>query len=129
VLYNVLFDVDNSDAQLLPQMSAQVFFVLAKAQNALLMPVAALGKKQSSGTESGAADKTYRVRVITALGGAEDRSVVVGVTNRLSAQVVSGLAEGDEVVLNPTAPNKREAKSSSKADAKAQAKSGPKLKS
>ena len=32
VLYNALFDVPNPDHELLPQMSAQVFFVLADAK-------------------------------------------------------------------------------------------------
>ena len=42
VLYNVLFDVENADGALKPQMSAQTYFVLAKADNALAVPVAAL---------------------------------------------------------------------------------------
>jgi membrane fusion protein, macrolide-specific efflux system len=122
VLYNVLFDVDNSDTQLLPQMSAQVFFVLAKAKNALVIPAAALGDKQAGSSEAGAADKTYRVRVLNQ-GRAEERSVVVGVMNRLSAQALSGLAEGDQVLLNAGAPAKREAKSNGKADGKSDNKS------
>jgi membrane fusion protein, macrolide-specific efflux system len=117
VLYNVLFDVDNSDAQLLPQMSAQVFFVLAKAKNALVIPAAALGNKQTTTSEAGAADKTYRVRVLNQ-GQTEERSVVVGVMNRLLVQVLSGLAEGDQVLLNSAAPARRTTKSDSKADSK-----------
>jgi membrane fusion protein, macrolide-specific efflux system len=117
VLYNVLFDVDNRDAQLLPQMSAQVFFVLAQAKNALLIPVAALGAMASAPADGGdarakpsAPSKSYRVRVLNE-GRVEERSIVVGVVNRLSVQVVTGLAEGEQVVLNTTAEPKREAKS------------------
>src|SRR5262249_48651489 len=42
VLYTALFDVANPDKQLMPQMTAQVFFVRAAAQDAVLVPVAAL---------------------------------------------------------------------------------------
>lgn len=55
VLYNALFDVPNSEGNLLPQMSTQVFFIQAQAKNALLVPVSALqweasdGKKPTAG--------------------------------------------------------------------------------
>jgi macrolide-specific efflux system membrane fusion protein len=42
VLYTALFDVANPDKQLMPQMTAQVFFVRAAAHDAVLVPVAAL---------------------------------------------------------------------------------------
>lgn len=42
VLYQVLFEVDNADGVLRPQMSAQVSFVRARADNALVVPSAAL---------------------------------------------------------------------------------------
>jgi membrane fusion protein, macrolide-specific efflux system len=100
VLYNVLFDVDNADRQLMTQMSAQVFFVLAQAKDALLVPVAALGSRAGNG-------RSHRVRVMKD-GHIEDRSVVVGVTNRLTAQVVSGLAEGEQLVVGAAREPKRD---------------------
>lgn len=42
VLYNALFDVINDQRNLLPQMTAQVFFVAAKAENALVVPASAV---------------------------------------------------------------------------------------
>ena len=42
VLYDALFDVPNPDQKLMTQMTAQVFFVLASAKDAVLVPVAAL---------------------------------------------------------------------------------------
>src|SRR5690606_14543583 len=42
VLYTGLFDVDNSDGTLLPEMTAQVFFITASARDVLTVPVAAL---------------------------------------------------------------------------------------
>jgi membrane fusion protein, macrolide-specific efflux system len=46
VLYNALFDVKNEGAQLLPSMTAQVFFVRADARNVLVVPMAALQQGQ-----------------------------------------------------------------------------------
>jgi macrolide-specific efflux system membrane fusion protein len=42
VLYNALFDVANADQALMTQMTAQVFFVVAQAKDAVLVPVSAL---------------------------------------------------------------------------------------
>jgi len=111
-----LFDVDNPDQVLKPQMSAQVYFVVAKADDALLVPAAALQPVKKTKTKAeGTADKpkkgegkaagegakkarTYVVRVVKD-GQVEEREVSVGVTTRLQAQVLSGLAEGEMVVV------------------------------
>jgi macrolide-specific efflux system membrane fusion protein len=64
ILYNVLFDAANPDGVLKPQMSAQVYFLLARAENALLIPANALqgsarGRKGAgNGDTAGAATKT-----------------------------------------------------------------------
>lgn len=42
VLYNCLFDVENPEKDLLPQMSAQVFFIVAEAHDVPIVSVAAL---------------------------------------------------------------------------------------
>ena len=42
VLYNALFDVDNPNQALMPNMTAQVFFVAASAKDAVLLPQAAI---------------------------------------------------------------------------------------
>ncbi len=42
VLYNALFDVPNPNKVLMPQMTAQVFFVVAEARDVLVVPVSAL---------------------------------------------------------------------------------------
>ena len=117
VLYNVLFDVANADRQLMTQMSAQVFFVLAQAKAVLLVPVAALDAVRTVHDVNGVSEakvgatQTARVRVLKD-GRIEERKVVVGVMTRLSAQVVSGLAEGEQVVLGAAAASepKREGK-------------------
>ncbi|WP_193074746.1 efflux RND transporter periplasmic adaptor subunit [Pseudomonas sp. FME51] len=97
VLFNALFDVPNPDGKLLPQMSAQVFFVKAAADNVLTIPVSALQPvQQRPGT---GADKRYTVQVLDD-GQPQHRVVTVGTMTRVSAEVLEGLEEGDEVVVS-----------------------------
>jgi macrolide-specific efflux system membrane fusion protein len=97
VLYDVLIDVANGDSVLMTSMTAQVFFVLGEAKQVPLVPIAALGKKQPG------SDDEYLVRVMSGKGPTA-RAVKIGLTDRSSAQVLSGLAAGDRVVLEtPTA--------------------------
>lgn len=142
VLYNALFDVPNPDGRLMTQMTAQVFFVVAQARDALLIPMAALGQGQARAPQAGsaaapaaappagtaqpagnggpgrgggmgmgqgqgrgltpgatgAAPRQATVRVADARGALEERKVELGVSNRVQAQVLSGLAEGERVV-------------------------------
>src|SRR5690606_34112149 len=60
VLYNALFDVPNADRRLMTQMTAQVFFVVARAEDAITVPLAALsgltparGGRQPAATSGG----------------------------------------------------------------------------
>ena len=140
VLYNALFDVLNPDGRLMTQMTAQVFFVVAQAKDALLIPMAALAQGQARAPQAGgaaapaaapppgtaqpagnggpgrgggmgagqgrgltpgatgAAPRSGTVRVADARGALEERKVELGVSNRVQAQVLSGLAEGERVV-------------------------------
>jgi macrolide-specific efflux system membrane fusion protein len=141
VLYNVLFDVDNRDGALKPQMSAQAYFVLARAENALTVPMAALqpaggGRARAAGARSEAlpvvpearaeprrrtgecrparADgaprqRAHVVRVLSEQGKLEERQVMVGVTNRIQAQILSGLADGETVVIGIAEANDKSA--------------------
>jgi macrolide-specific efflux system membrane fusion protein len=92
VLYNALFDVANPGQELLPQMSAQVFFVLGEARGVPVVPMAALKPMR------GGRGQRFTARVMQN-GAPVERQVEVGVTSRLVAEVKSGLAAGDEVVL------------------------------
>lgn len=95
IFFNALFDVPNPDGVLRPDMTAQVSIVSARISNALTFPSVALGEKR--------ADGRYRVRVLDAKGVAHPRWVKVGLDNRLTAQALDGLAEGDRVVTaDPT---------------------------
>ncbi|GAB3772319.1 macrolide transporter subunit MacA [Ramlibacter monticola] len=134
VLYNVLFDVTNPDGALKPQMSTQVFFRVASAENAVAIPVAALqtavkplkerprGKQdRQDGQETAAAkeprpDKAYLVRVVNDGGQVEERTVTVGLQTRLQAQVTSGLVVGEEVVVDNAAARAKAGKAKKAAD-------------
>lgn len=109
VLYNALFDVPNTDGRLMTQMTAQVYFVVAKATDVLQLPMGALTMQRpprrqprpevSTGAPSraeGAREAT--VQVLRPDNTVEARVIEVGISNRVQAQVLSGVAEGDKVV-------------------------------
>lgn len=53
VLYKALLDIDNEAGTLLPDMSAQVFFVTGRAEDAVTVPVAALRARAPGGPRGG----------------------------------------------------------------------------
>ncbi|MDD3764752.1 MAG: efflux RND transporter periplasmic adaptor subunit [Nevskiales bacterium] len=93
VLYNVLIDVDNAEQLLLPSMTVQVFFVLGEARDVPLVPINALSPGEGG---------TYRATVLAGKK-TEPRSVTIGVSNRTTAEVVSGLEVGEHVLVNGAA--------------------------
>ncbi len=96
VLYNALFDVPNANQALMTNMTAQVFFIVAAAQDVLLVPAGALnGGADAAGRRGRAAT----VRRLTPAGTLEARTVELGVGNRVQVQMRSGLTEGDQVVV------------------------------
>lgn len=98
VLFNALFDVPNPDRDLLPQMSAQVYFVRAAAEDVLTLPVSALRQIGADTGNSGGPGRPFEVQVVDAQGRPQPQNIRVGIRNRVMAQVLDGLAEGDEVV-------------------------------
>jgi membrane fusion protein, macrolide-specific efflux system len=113
VLYNALFDVPNPDGALMTQMTAQVFFVAASVKDALIVPMSALRR---------AGNGRATVRVVDADGKSQDREVKVGVSNRVAAQIVSGLEPGEHV-----ATSERPQSSARAASAAPTYKMGPRL--
>ncbi|HEX7775896.1 MAG TPA: efflux RND transporter periplasmic adaptor subunit [Parvibaculum sp.] len=91
ILYDALIDVSNTDQLLMTSMTAQVFFVLGEAKNVPVVPVAALRPSKNGG------EGAYRVLVMD---GSRPtmKEVTIGLMNRVSAEVKSGLAVGDVVV-------------------------------
>jgi macrolide-specific efflux system membrane fusion protein len=93
VLYTALFDVENPKRELMTQMTAQVFFVVAEAKDVLTVPLSALRERGRPGSGR------YTARV-AAGSGVEERPVEIGVKNRVTAEIRSGLSEGDKVLVN-----------------------------
>ena len=125
VYYNGIFSVPNPDHVLRIQMTAQVTVVARQAKNVLLIPAGALkaargAKGQEKGGASAAAapaasqaassaasaasddSATYTVRVLTGEKGkqqVQERKVRIGLNNRVQAEVLEGLQEGERVIV------------------------------
>lgn len=95
VYYNGVLQAPNPDGKLRISMTAQVSIIAAQAKNALSIPSAALGAKDADGRRE--------VRVLVQQGGSqprvETRKVKIGLNNRVNAEVLDGLQEGDTVLL------------------------------
>lgn len=145
VLYNALFDVENHDAKLMTSMTTQVFFVKASAQDALLVPMSALAVKartrpntpRAEGMQRGSRQKAEGasvpregfkrkgvVLVVLEDGTTQEREVEIGVTNRIQAQIVSGLSEG-EVIVSTYITKAQETKNTQNKTALGQANTNP----
>jgi macrolide-specific efflux system membrane fusion protein len=92
IMYTVLFDVDNKDGALMPQMTAQVLFEIDRADQALLVPLAALRPDPQRGPDA------FKVPV-QEQGKLQEKPVSLGVRNRHQVQVLDGVAKGEQVVL------------------------------
>ncbi|QNN58352.1 efflux RND transporter periplasmic adaptor subunit [Diaphorobacter ruginosibacter] len=92
VTYTALFDVDNADGELMPQMTAQVVFITARAENALIAPLSALMLQAEAVT----------ARVLDAAGQPQTRTLRLGARSRHQAEVLEGLGEGDRLILSET---------------------------
>lgn len=96
VLYEALVDVDNKEHALMTGMSTQMFFLINASENALLVPTTALRKLQPD--KDADAGKAYQVEVKDK-NGVTKKTVTVGIITRTQAEIISGLNEGDMVLL------------------------------
>lgn len=92
VTYTVLFDVDNADGALMPQMTAQVFFVVQQAHDVVIAPMHALTADENS-------KDAFTAKVKLASGKLETRTLKLGVRDRMNAEVVDGLAASETLVI------------------------------
>jgi macrolide-specific efflux system membrane fusion protein len=91
--YIVLFEVKNPDHELMSGMSAQVQFLVGQARDAVLLPASCLGTPDEDGL--------VKVNVVDAGQRVAARKVKVGLRNAQQAQILSGLAAGDKVLVGP----------------------------
>lgn len=97
VLYDVLIDVTNEGRRLMTGMTTQVFFILGKAENAVIVPAEVLTRRAAR--EDNEKGKAYRVSVAGA-NGREQRVIHVGLQTRTQAEVIDGLQAGERIYLN-----------------------------
>lgn len=90
IFYYARFEVPNPQGLLRLQMTAQVQIELAGVNDALVIPLAALGEQIS--------DSRYHISVLHE-GKAEPREVTLGIRNNLEVQITSGLKAGEEVIV------------------------------
>ncbi|MTH77859.1 efflux RND transporter periplasmic adaptor subunit [Paracoccus aestuariivivens] len=90
VYYIGLIPVENADGHLRTYMTAQVSIVLGAADQVLTIPTAALGTQGQDGS--------YSVRVLQGDGTSVTRQVQIGLNDKVVAEVLTGLAEGDQVI-------------------------------
>jgi macrolide-specific efflux system membrane fusion protein len=102
VLYDVLIDVKNEGRQLKTGMTTQVFFILGKADDAVIVPAEVLTRRAAK--EDNEKGKAYRVAVVSE-NGREQRIIHVGLQTRTQAQVIDGLKEGERIFVNRPAGN------------------------
>lgn len=104
IYYYGNFNVPNPDGRLRTYMTAEVNIVLGRAENVLTVPAAALGNRDHEGR--------YRVKVLNADGSITDRRVEIGLNDKVTAEVKSGLEEGDKVVTGEMTAAQRAAATS-----------------
>lgn len=96
IYYDGIFEVPNADHSLRISMTAKVTIVLDEADNVLTIPSSALGMAQPDGT--------YKLTVLDpGTGTTEQRTVTVGLNNKVTAEITSGLEAGDRVIAKTSA--------------------------
>lgn len=94
IYYNGTFTVDNTDKSLLTYMNCEVHIILGKASNVILVPSSALKNIR---------DNTAQIEVKHD-NNIEMRNVKIGLNNKVTAQITSGINEGETVILFNGAP-------------------------
>lgn len=84
--------VSNEDGRLRIGMTTQNTVIVSRAEDVLVVPSIVLEKRMKRGQTS------YYARVLTPAGTVEERAVETGVSDSLNTEIVSGLAEGEQVI-------------------------------
>lgn len=97
VLYNILVDIENTDRALMTGMTTQMFFEKGSVKDVVTIPANALLRRDvTADTDKGTA---YIVKVPNANGAPTDKTVIVGLSDRSTAEIISGLNDGDKVII------------------------------
>lgn len=96
IYYYGVLRVKNPDEKLRTKMTAQVRISIGRADDVVLVPWAALSLRQ--------ADGSHLVKVRGEDGKVTERNVHIGLTDKIHAQVLDGLSQGETVLLDTAAP-------------------------
>lgn len=115
IYYVGYIEVPNPERRFRIDMTAQVYVVINKAEDVLLVPSAAIKKGGARGganaqRNAGSSSENQKarsqpmpsstyVRVLKEDGSVENRAVKVGIDNRVNAQILSGLKQGEQVII------------------------------
>ncbi|GGG10480.1 hemolysin secretion protein D [Rhizobium wenxiniae] len=90
IYYIGVFDIPNDDGRFRTYMSAEVNIILGSAADVLTIPSSALPETAATGEAQVRVEKDGRI---------ETRQVEIGLNNKITAEVRSGLSEGERVVI------------------------------
>lgn len=96
-LFNVIIEVENTDGRLKSGMNVNADIVVAKDDNALLVPVTALSEPDHP-----MGNRNVRTALVKRGDGFVPEEIEIGLSNARQAVVVSGLTDGDVVGLPMT---------------------------
>ena len=121
IYYVGYIEVPNTERRFRIDMTAQVYIIINQAKDALLIPSAALQPASKTGKSKNSKNLTTKnttanadsdstatmanVRVLKADGTVVEQAVTVGINNRVNAEILSGLKQGDEVILSEEGPD------------------------
>ncbi|MGP9545971.1 efflux RND transporter periplasmic adaptor subunit [Psychrobacter sp. AOP7-B1-25] len=100
IYYVGYVEVPNPDRLFRIDMTAQIYIIVNEAKNALLVPSTVIQERRSKGNKKGKAAAGKFVRVLKEDGTVEERTVEVGIDNRVNAQILSGVKEGEEIIIS-----------------------------
>jgi macrolide-specific efflux system membrane fusion protein len=100
IYYVGYVEVPNPDRLFRIDMTAQIYVIIDEAKDALLVPSTVVQERSAKKKVEGQAQTSKYVRVLKADGSVEERAVTVGIDNRVNAQILSGLKEGEEVIIS-----------------------------
>lgn len=103
IYYIGVFDIPNEDGRFRTYMSAEVNIILGSAADVLTIPSSALPETAATGNAQVRVEKDGKI---------EARKVEIGLNNKITAEVKSGLSEGERVVISegsatPSASSRR----------------------
>ncbi|MEO7932186.1 MAG: efflux RND transporter periplasmic adaptor subunit [Chthoniobacterales bacterium] len=127
VTYDTVISVDNTDLKLKPGMTANVSVLVAERQDVLKLPNAALrirleetpvvvagkppegGRREGGGSRRRGGGKRAQTVYILPAGASkpQPKEVQLGISDGVSTEVVSGLNEGDPVVVSMIQPKSK----------------------